>query len=556
MKRIKSLPIFAFLGILLLTLIISSILFSYKPVNHMENIVDFKLSVNDRDGGYYHTDRSKTDTASIFSVGDYLYISADMPAGYYKSPYLLINARYCGFTVSLDREEIFENKMQKALKAEFIPYRAVFVPLPSRDLEGHRLTITMLLTEDDVEFPIDYVLYGDYIDILKSFIQSKISILFGASFLCIFGVVFLLIALIFAARNYGFAAHIVSAAICLSFGLWLLEYQLLICLFYQQPFFDNLAYTLVFTLIPLCLVLLGLITGTLKRRRFVFAILFVIFYDLILVIGRYEGMTPQTVTTGVAALYIISSIFMLVIEARFVLSKRRTESIYVQLFGLASLNISLIITSIYYSGRLMSAKTISTSLDVALVVGASFFVVSRMLAYVFSLTDSVSAHQQEQTLSKLAYMDSLTGLPNRTTCDRVFMELDDSDLDYMIMSLDLNGLKVLNDSLGHAVGDRLIKDFADALNICFPDPAFRSRIGGDEFVVVMSEFPGESYLASRIDRLKKLLDEKSKDTGFDYSAAYGCCFRHELKNASSHDVYMKADERMYINKRMTHAVGY
>ena len=52
--------------------------------------------------------------------------------------------------------------------------------------------------------------------------------------------------------------------------------------------------------------------------------------------------------------------------------------------------------------------------------------------------------------------------------------------------------------------------------------------------------------------MKDLLNEFSESSGFDHSAAYGYCYRHEVKSGDSHSVYMKADERMYEKKRLQH----
>lgn len=113
----------------------------------------------------------------------------------------------------------------------------------------------------------------------------------------------------------------------------------------------------------------------------------------------------------------------------------------------------------------------------------------RVTHYVGIFSD---AHTQEYILERLhylAYYDGLTGLPNRRLfLDRLNMSLSHARRDkhlLAVMFVDLDHFKHINDSLGHKVGDGLLKAVAERLKACLRDGDTLARLGGDEFTVVL-----------------------------------------------------------------------
>lgn len=96
---------------------------------------------------------------------------------------------------------------------------------------------------------------------------------------------------------------------------------------------------------------------------------------------------------------------------------------------------------------------------------------------------------QEEKTEHMAYFDYLTGLPNRRLFEeelrRNFEEAKQSQSVLALMFLDLDGFKFLNDTLGHKIGDKLLKEVAYRLNNIRRLKDFVSRIGGDEFTVIL-----------------------------------------------------------------------
>ena len=110
--------------------------------------------------------------------------------------------------------------------------------------------------------------------------------------------------------------------------------------------------------------------------------------------------------------------------------------------------------------------------------------------FVAIIQDITERRQAEERLSYLAYHDTLTGLPNRVLLlERLQQALVDAERVERIvavMFLDLDRFKVINDSLGHHVGDALLKAVAERLKSCLRPGDIIARLGGDEFTVVLA----------------------------------------------------------------------
>lgn len=115
----------------------------------------------------------------------------------------------------------------------------------------------------------------------------------------------------------------------------------------------------------------------------------------------------------------------------------------------------------------------------------------------------IQADKVSKKVKEMAYYDTLTGLPNRA---RLMQELrvilNRSSLDnkrIAVLFLDLDHFKNINDSLGHNVGDLLLKVVADRLRGCLRETDFIARLGGDEFTVVLEDVDSNDTI-SRISK--------------------------------------------------------
>jgi diguanylate cyclase (GGDEF)-like protein/PAS domain S-box-containing protein len=129
-------------------------------------------------------------------------------------------------------------------------------------------------------------------------------------------------------------------------------------------------------------------------------------------------------------------------------------------------------------------------------------------SYILGISENITEKRQlEKTIKKLAYFDGITGLPNRNLFkDRFRLAAERARRDnkkMMIVMLDFDKFKVINDKYGHDIGDKLLKSFAGRLKKIVRKTDTIARFGGDEFVMVLGEF---SYTEDIEKFAKKVLD--------------------------------------------------
>ena len=146
--------------------------------------------------------------------------------------------------------------------------------------------------------------------------------------------------------------------------------------------------------------------------------------------------------------------------------------------------------------------------------------------------------------------DSLTDIYNRNFFDQCMEKYDKYiDAPVAIIVCDLDELKYVNDHRGHKQGDVLIKESARLLHRYFSQNAIVSRIGGDEFAIILINLD-----RSQVDVLCKKLSEEIKKYNTDHrdakiSMSVGYAFsEHSLREMES--IFTEADENMYQEKRL------
>jgi diguanylate cyclase (GGDEF)-like protein len=147
-----------------------------------------------------------------------------------------------------------------------------------------------------------------------------------------------------------------------------------------------------------------------------------------------------------------------------------------------------------------------------------------------------------------ASTDSLTGIANRHAFDRTITAMTAASADtetpqrIMLVMIDLDGLKRINDEHGHAHGDGLLREFAQQLSALKSDGMSVFRLGGDEFAV-LGERSQEDLARHKLNQIERLLHE----AGFPgCGISYGIAFGSEINSGSQ--LLMHADARMYLHK--------
>ena len=154
------------------------------------------------------------------------------------------------------------------------------------------------------------------------------------------------------------------------------------------------------------------------------------------------------------------------------------------------------------------------------------------------LAAEISNHQLMERLEEMSTTDSLTGLRNREAMQRRMEEMDKGC--FGIVNLDLNGLKRVNDTMGHGAGDRLLVEAAEALKkIFYFQDIFRT--GGDEFIVLLPGISRDSF-ERKLDRFRASMRKNT-----EISFACGAFWSDGSTDLPS--AFRAADNAMYEDKK-------
>ncbi len=162
------------------------------------------------------------------------------------------------------------------------------------------------------------------------------------------------------------------------------------------------------------------------------------------------------------------------------------------------------------------------------------------------LSNAYTKNIAEEKIRYLSFHDSLTGLYNRAYLEKEMQRLDtERQLPIGIIMADLNGLKKINDTLGHLVGDDMLRQTAEILRSSCRGEDVISRWGGDEFVIFLPQTTEEDVktICHRID--------ENCDATYTKDIPVSMALGYAIKNSSKNDlleIFKEAEENMYIDK--------
>ena len=187
-------------------------------------------------------------------------------------------------------------------------------------------------------------------------------------------------------------------------------------------------------------------------------------------------------------------------------------------------------------------------------ISATPFGVADQPGRVYAMYHDISAQKRaEDDLKTLLLVDELTGLPNR----RAFITLSEQALklamrmerDVLMIFIDVDHLKYINDTYGHLAGDRALIDTARVLRESCREADIIARLGGDEFVALMTVDSDQTaeLVCDRIKRRVAMHNEET-DRSYDLSLSVGAT-RSKAEGTMLADLLAQADTALYEQKR-------
>lgn len=196
-----------------------------------------------------------------------------------------------------------------------------------------------------------------------------------------------------------------------------------------------------------------------------------------------------------------------------------------------------------YSAK--SAESLKTLEIIIVIISLVIFLNIILIVY-----DSIYLIRMNKNLNEIAYIDVLTGLPNRTYCEIKIKEVGvlKKGLQVYSFMFDLNNLKSTNDILGHTAGDKLISSFAYILRASAPERMFIGRFGGDEFIGILyntTEKEVQSFIRKLLYNINK---HNIENDSMLISFAYGYALSSTIDDMTIRTLLTQADKEMYKHK--------
>jgi diguanylate cyclase (GGDEF)-like protein len=459
--------------------------------------------------------------------------------------------------VYLDDEHIYTYGRDYYSNNRSVPRRYNYVAL-GNDYVGKELKLVISGTRTGASSGISTVLLSDRSALLTSLVANMRNNLMVGIFLISLGLILMMLSPYMVIFHNNDMRLFFSGFASLLLGLYNLSYYSLVDFFTGNSDINTICeYSSLFN-VPTALLgyLMSVSTG--KKKKLFKALFFInlLVFTTILVLCLSKISRISDFILLLHAMSFVEGLLSMAIITRDYIQKRKASTKHalnsdnVFLFGVVIfLTLSIIDIINYNTEKFLGSKGDIHVRISGFTIGALTFVSSLLISYLLYIISNSNLDSMQSRIASLAFTDPLTGLSNRARCEQVLDMLTEEHASYTVISMDLNKLKQVNDTLGHHEGDRLLSGFATILSDCFWDANLVGRMGGDEFIVVLTEDHALNC-TKRIHEFYSTINEwNRKEQVFQYSASYGYAYSYEVPSGSAHEVYMLADTRMYEMKR-------
>lgn len=519
--------------------------------------VDTGWKVTIVDDYYPNVTLSNFDMPRTYERGDMVTMERRLPYPFPVHAGLRIRAYQAEVRVYVDGKEIYSYGRDAFQHGKYLGGGYHFVQLPD-GCGGQKLKLVLISSEKRSSRALPDVAATSVADMYRSFVADNIFGIYFNLFTMLLGVVLLIISLAFVPMNGSYLVLTATGLFSIVISVWGLCYEKVFELFGMSVATVSLLeyiflYVLPFPFLFLMLEVRKDIPADRKRLLHVPALVCTCFFITVLYFHFTDYMhLPKMVNVYHFIALIVYITAMVIIYKPFRKQTPAEKIFTVSLYFLLATGVFEIFR-FSLQNRFSSVKALQITY---FPLGVLVFVAGTILSYLINLFRRVVNAQEMATLEEMTYVDSMTGIYNRKKANECFTTLDqDKSSVYAVAYFDLNGLKKTNDTYGHEVGDRLIFRFATALSEGFSELGEAFRMGGDEFMVLVTE-PDMEKVHSSFDTLFERSEVYSYGLPTKLSYAYGMAGSKQFEDVQEeHEgqraelVYQLADRNMYTMKQ-------
>ena len=552
MKKKKNHTIHMFLLVFIVCLVVLSNVLSRVELdasNYCKINKGWDIEINDAE---YENVVLSEFAFSALDRGDVLKMKCELPKqDIVSNPILRIYTIHSDIEVRYNNRIIYEYGKELREENELLGYGYHFVHIPAF-YAGADIELIMHITEDDVFTNMEIPEICNSDAVIRDFIIINRVPLSINLFLVVFGILVLFVSIIFCIYDKRFFKLFCVGCFSLGIGCWsICSYDLILLFTFDMRMKAFLEFGSLYVS-PLFVLLYfwndELVTrhkGAYIGYKLLLAVqcVFVLMAFLLQILNIVHFPVVLKIQHCILLCLCIGVIVLTVIDI--IKKQLRNKVLIIGITVMLSVGLFDIISfsAVKYLGASGEARYTSITC-----IGAIIFVISQLVDFGMEIGNIFLKGAKAQVLEQMAYIDDMTGVANRRRCEQVWDSLDQSKENYGIFAFDLNFLKQTNDTKGHAMGDLLIRIFAQTLSKVFDDYGVVGRIGGDEFVVFITDVKKVDIqaLTKMLDKEIEKVNEQNPDLGL--STAYGFCSHEDYPEDDSRKLYRKADEIMYENK--------
>lgn len=481
---------------------------------------------------------------------DTITLSKVLPKNTLEQPRLLVHVSHCAIDVYLDEQHIYTYGDENYKKGALLGSGYFFVPLPE-EYEGKTLSIKLRKVNESKFNYIEDTCIISAEDAMKRLVTDNLLAITITMFLFVMGLTELGGAVLLIRAKKPVRPMISVAAFSMLMATWLSccnkTVQFFVWDYTRVTVIEYVA--MYFLPIGVISIVYGFFTKPLHKKIARIAEMWFLALACTAVVTQLLHICNLT---KYAAVFRASLLFAIVLAVIFMISERKVHRLMeekIEISGLAIFFAFVFFETLRYCFK--------KNYDIGIVgnqsllpVGVLIWIEAMLARFVLSVYRSFVSEMQHELLTKMAYTDSLTAISNRAKCEEVMQDYDEKKQPLLLINMDLNKFKEVNDTYGHSEGDRLLCVFANILQEIFGEIGMVGRMGGDEFIVIM-DAEKEAYVEEFLYKLTQRVNAYNVSEKHPYLLQFAYGYAHNKGDISvtPWDVYKKADAKMYRCKR-------